>query len=76
METLDQELDQSVFHDYILKLLSRRLSPSLIGSLLACLHKRIIQVKSISPLDAEQAQVFDLKIRSPEVFGSQMLCQA
>ena len=61
------DLDQAVFYDYLLTLLGRRLSPSLFGSLLTYLRKRKTQVKSISPLDAEQAQVFELKICSHEV---------
>ena len=65
LEALDPELDQAVFHDFILTMLGRQLSPSLIGSMLTYLRKRKIQVKSIRHLDAEQAQVFELEIRSP-----------
>lgn len=51
-------------HRYILTMLGRRLSPSLLQHLLEFLRDKGLEVSAISPLDAEDLQVFEMKIHS------------
>lgn len=51
-------------HRYILTMLGRQLSPSLLQRLLVFLQVKGLEVTAISPLDAEDLQVFEMKIHS------------
>ena len=53
-------------HSYILTLLGKEISPSLLDSLLRHLRNQNLKVKSISPLEAERVQVFEIKLVSNE----------
>ena len=53
-------------HYYILTLLGKEISPSLLDSLLGHLRNQNLKVKSISPLEAERVQVFEIKLVSNE----------
>ena len=47
-------------------LLGKEISPSLLDSLLGHLRNQNLKVKSISPLEAERVQVFEIKLVSNE----------
>ena len=60
-------------HSYILTLLGKEISPSLLDSLLRHLRNQNLKVKSISPLEAERVQVFEIKLVSNEPVVRQKL---
>ena len=60
-------------HSYILTLLGKEISPSLLDSLLGHLRNQNLKVKSISPLEAERVQVFEIKLVSNEPVVRQKL---
>ena len=60
-------------HSYILTLLGKEISPSLLDSLLGHLRNQNLKVKSISPLEAERVQVFEIKLVSNEAVVRQKL---
>ena len=49
-------------HSYILTLLGKEITPQLLNSLLRHLRSHNLRVKSISPLDADGVQVFEIKL--------------
>ncbi len=65
--------EKSSQHSYILTLLGKEISPRLLDSLLGHLRNQNLKVKSISPLEAERVQVFEIKLVSNEPVGRQNL---
>ena len=60
-------------HSYILTLLGKEISPSLLNTLLGHLRNQNLKVKSISPLEAERVKVFEIKLVSNEPVVRQKL---
>ena len=65
-QKIPRSSEKSSQHSYILTLLGKEISPSLLDSLLGHLRNQNLKVKSISPLEAERVQVFEIKLVSNE----------
>ena len=65
-QKIPESSETSSKHSYILTLLGKEISPSLLDSLLRHLRNQNLKVKSISPLEAERVQVFEIKLVSNE----------
>ena len=65
-QKIPRSSEKSSQHSYILTLLGKEISPSLLDSLLRHLRNQNLKVKSISPLEAERVQVFEIKLVSNE----------
>ena len=73
LQPLQQGPLEACHHPYILTLLGRNLSPKILKSILSHLNKQNLQITSISPLDAEQVQVLEMKINSAKPLVRQNL---
>ncbi len=72
-QKIPESSETSSKHSYILTLLGKEISPSLLDSLLGHLRNQNLKVKSISPLEAERVQVFEIKLVSNEPVVRQKL---
>ena len=60
-------------HSYILTLLGMGIPPQLLNSLLRHLRSQNLRVKSISPLEADGVQVFEIKLFAHQSVERQQL---